>query len=81
MNCSIYVSSVLLASVSLVSQQNFPYDVIFLSICSVLTVGHIAGSQWSENTVEVTMEVEEIEWAEADRPVAMSDHQIAPFPQ
>ena len=74
-------TSVSLASFNAVSQQHFPYNMIFLSNCSVLTLGHITGSQWSENTVEVVMEVEETEWAEDYRPVAMSGHQSAPFPR
>jgi len=81
MDHSVYVSSVLLASCSSVSEQHFPYDVIFLSNCSVLTLGHIAESQLSENTVEVVAEAEETEWAEGYRPVAMSGHQSAPLSQ
>jgi hypothetical protein len=44
-----------------------------------LTLGHIAESELSENTLEVVMEAEETEWAEDYRPVATSGHQ-SPFP-
>jgi hypothetical protein len=48
---------------------NFPFKLFCFDL------GHITGRQWSENTVEVVMEVEETEWAEDYRPVAMSGHQ------
>jgi hypothetical protein len=81
MNHSVYFSSVSLASFNSVSQQHFPYDVIFLSNCSVLPLGHITGIHWSKNTVEFVMEIEKTEWAEDCRPVAISGYQSAPFPQ
>jgi hypothetical protein len=79
MEHTVYVISVLLASFKSFSQQHFPFGVIFLSNCSVLTLGHIAESQLSENTVEVVLEVQETEWAEGHRPVATSGH-LSSFP-